>query len=177
MGRSFSRPSLPPPPSQGVEGGIHSEGTAQRITDERAAAAAAAGGAAKLASLSRVRVLEEDDVGTDKESIFASAAGAKALIKTKDGALRFATVGREGVQEVEGARGTAVTTSGQRAAPGAAAAAVADEDDAYSFVVAVDGVKDATALSVNTTSERVEAERREAAVRHGHASAHSSRSR
>jgi hypothetical protein len=117
-----------------------------------------------------VRVLEEEDLGTDKESLFASAAGSKALVKTKEGELRFATVGKEGVQEVEGSRGKAVGADGTIAVR--KGAAPEDPDDPYSFVVAVDGVTDATSMRVNTEAESSNAIQRELNVRNDNSPPH-----
>ncbi len=132
----------------GVEGGIVAEGTAQRVVDQMADAAKS--GVAKLAKLSRVRVVEEGDLNTDKESLFASAPGGVVLVKQiREGVEKLSRMGR--------ARGDS--------AANAEGAAGAGGDDMYSFIVPVGGTADAVKIHVNTAEELQAAAKREQGVR------------
>lgn len=152
----------------GVEGGILSHGTVQRIEEEKNESnefadlgPGGALGAGKTAPppLTRVRVVDEDALNTDQESLFASAAGARVLVKTAEGEIRLARMGANGVEEVEGARGRVNPAGGLVQQPGGGGG----EDDPYSFIAAsADGVTDATKVTVNSKEELMAAARREA---------------
>ncbi len=69
----------------GTDGGIVAEHTAQVVMDQAADAAASGSGKPALEQLASVRVVAETDVNTDKESLFASAPGARMLVRMKEG--------------------------------------------------------------------------------------------
>ena len=145
----FPLPS-PPPTPQGVDGGIVAEGAAQRVVDQMADAAKS--GVSKLSKLSRVRVVEEGDLDTDKESLFASAAGSVVLVKQiKEGVERLTRLGKGGRGEGGGGGGgggEGASGGGEGAAGGGGGG-----DDMYSFIVPVGGTADAVAVKVNTREE------------------------
>lgn len=121
----------------GVEGGIINEGSAQRVVDQMANAAAS--GVSKLAKLSRVRVVEEGDLDTDKESLFASAPGGVVLVKQiKEGVEKLTRLGRGGGKGGGGDGGVGATPA---------------PDDPYSFIVPVGGTQDASKVRVNSEEE------------------------
>lgn len=152
----------------GVEGGILSHGTVQRIEEEKSVSNEFADlgpdgalGAGKPAPppLTRVRVVDENALNTDQESLFASAAGARVLVKTAEGEMRLARMGANGVEEVEGSRGRINPTGGLIQQPSGGGG----DDDPYSFIAAsADGVTDATKVTVNSKEELMAAARREA---------------
>jgi hypothetical protein len=98
---------------------------------------AAKSGVSKLSKLSRVRVVEEGDLDTDKESLFASAAGSVVLVKQiKEGVERLTRLGK-------GGKGGGAEEGGAGGAP----------DDPYSFIVPVSGTADASKVHVNSKEE------------------------
>lgn len=71
---------------------------------------AASTGLSKMSKLTHVRVVEEGDLNTDKEGLFASAPGSKMLVKLSEGVEKIKSTlagGREGKEGKGGAGGGA----------------------------------------------------------------------
>ena len=59
------------------------DGTAQHVMDKMSEAASS--GLSKMSKLTHIRVVQEGDLNTDKESLFSGAPGSKVLVKLAAG--------------------------------------------------------------------------------------------
>jgi hypothetical protein len=113
---------------QGVEGGSISEGRADHVEANRPR-----GPPPVLPEIREVVVVKEKELGTDKESLFASAPDAIIQVKTTGGTVDT----RKGGQVGKGKGGFSGREEEEE-----------DDSDPYGLVIAVQGASDATQLEV-----------------------------